>query len=193
MFVEFEPTSRLAWRKWLEQNHTIHASIWLIIAKKGSGLPTLSLDDVVEEALCFGWIDSVPNKLDESRYKILLSPRKPKSNWSKINKMRANKMIKAGLMTDAGMKLIKLAKKTGTWNALENVDNLIIPDDLKDAFTTNKKAQTYFEAFPPSVKRGILEWIGNAKTVETRNKRILETVTLAANNIRANQYKPKSN
>jgi uncharacterized protein YdeI (YjbR/CyaY-like superfamily) len=96
-------------------------------------------------------------------------------------------------MTDAGMKLIKLAKKTGTWNALENVDNLIIPDDLKDAFTTNKKAQTYFEAFPPSVKRGILEWIGNAKTVETRNKRILETVTLATTNIRANQYKPKSN
>jgi uncharacterized protein YdeI (YjbR/CyaY-like superfamily) len=190
-FVEFEPTSRLAWRKWLEQNHTTRESIWLIIAKKGCELPTLSIDDVVEEALCFGWIDSVPNKVDERRYKILLSPRKPKSKWSKINKGRANRMIKTGLMTAAGMELIKLAKKTGTWNALENVDKLIIPDDLKDALTKNKKAQTYFEAFPPSTKRGILEWIDNAKTAVTRNRRIVETVTLAANNIRANQYRPK--
>lgn len=192
-FVEFEPTSRLAWRKWLEQNNSRQESIWLIIAKKGSGLPTLRIDDVVEEALCFGWIDSVPNKVDEQRYKILLSPRKPKSKWSKINKARANRMIKTGLMTDAGIKLIKLAKKTGTWNALEKIDNLIIPEDLRDAFIKNKKAQTYFEAFPPSTKRGILEWIDNAKTAETRNRRIVETVSLAANNVRANQYKPKSN
>lgn len=190
-FVEFEPTSRLAWRNWLEQNHATSESIWLILAKKDSGLPTLSIDEVVEEALCFGWIDSVPNKLDDSRYKILLSPRKPKSNWSKINKARASKMIKAGLMTAAGMKMINLAKKTGTWNALNSVDKLIIPDDLKKGLTKNKKAQTFFEAFPPSIKRGILEWIGNAKTAETRNKRILETITLAANNIRANQYKAK--
>lgn len=186
MFVEFEPTSRFAWRKWLEQNHKTSESIWLIIAKKGSGLPILSIDDIVEEALCFGWIDSVPNKVDVKRYKVLLSPRKPKSNWSKINKKRAYKMIKAGLMTPAGMKSIALAKKTGTWNALENVDRLIIPDDLKKAFTKNKKALIYFDAFPPSTKRGILEWIGNAKTTETRIKRIVETVSLAANNIRAN-------
>jgi len=191
-FIEFEPISRLAWRKWLEQNHTMKKSIWLIIAKKGSGLPVLTIEDIVEEALCFGWIDSVPNKVDDKRYKILLSPRKPKSNWSKINKARAGKMIKAGLMTPAGMELIKLAKKTGTWNALQRIDELIIPDDLRKGFSKNKQALVYFNAFPPSARRGILEWISNAKTMETRKKRVLETIALAANNIRANQFKPKN-
>jgi uncharacterized protein YdeI (YjbR/CyaY-like superfamily) len=190
-FVEIEPTSRLAWRKWLDQNHEKRESIWLIIAKKGSGLPTLPIEDAIEEALCYGWIDSLPNKVDENRYKVLMSPRKPKSNWSKINKKRAYKMIKAGLMTPSGMKMISLARKTGTWNALENVDRLIMPDDLKKACTKNKKALHYFDQFPPSAKRGILEWIGNAKTTETRIKRIDETVSLAATNIRANQYQRK--
>jgi uncharacterized protein YdeI (YjbR/CyaY-like superfamily) len=169
-FEEFEPTSRQAWRSWLEKNHTRNESIWLILAKKGSGLPVLSTDDVVEEALCFGWIDSVPNKVDDKRFKILLSPRKAKSNWSKINKDRANRMIKAGQMTAAGMKLIALAKETRTWNALNNVDKLIFPDELKKAFDKNKKAYAYFDAFPSSTKRGILEWIGNAKTPETKTK-----------------------
>ncbi len=191
-FSEFEPLSRLAWREWLQKNHIRTESIWLILAKKSSGLPFVTIDEVVEEALCFGWIDSVPNKVDEKRYKVLLSPRKLKSNWSKINKDRADKMINAGLMTDAGLKMITLAKKTGTWNALDRVDKLIIPNDLEKELAKNKKAKTYFDGFPPSIRRGILEWIGNAKTPETRNKRIVETATLAAINTRANQYKPKN-
>ncbi|MBX2916570.1 MAG: YdeI/OmpD-associated family protein [Cyclobacteriaceae bacterium] len=187
-FKIVEPKSRAAWRTWLQKNHTQQVSIWLVLAKKDSGLPSLSVEDAVEEALCFGWIDSVPNKLDDKRYKILLSPRKPKSNWSSVNKKRATRMIKAGLMTDAGMKMITLAKKTGTWNALNDITKLTLPADLKSALVSNQKAATNFEAFPPSVKRGILEWIQNAKTETTRAKRIFETVELAAKNIRANQY-----
>lgn len=187
-FKIVEPKSRAAWRAWLQKNHTQQESIWLVLAKKESGLPSLSVEDAVEEALCFGWIDSVPNKVDDKRYKILLSPRKPKSNWSNVNKQRAARLIKSGLMTEAGMKMITLAKKTGTWNALNDINRLAIPTDLKSAFALNPKAATYFEAFPPSVKKGILEWIQNAKTETTRTKRINETVELAAKNIRANQY-----
>lgn len=187
-FKIVEPKSRAAWRAWLQKNHTQQESIWLVLAKKDSGLPSLSVEDAVEEALCFGWIDSVPNKVDDKRYKILLSPRKPKSNWSNVNKQRVARLIKAGLMTEPGMKMITLAKKTGTWNALNAIDKLTIPTDLESLFASNPKAATYFEAFPPSVKKGILEWIQNAKTETTRAKRINETVALAAKNIRANQY-----
>jgi uncharacterized protein YdeI (YjbR/CyaY-like superfamily) len=187
-FKLVEPTSRAEWRAWLQKNHTQPESIWLVLAKKGSGLPLLSVDEVVEEALCFGWIDSVPNKLDDKRYKILISPRKPKSNWSKVNKLRAARMIKAGLMMAPGMQMITLAKKTGTWNALNAIDKLFIPTDLKAALAAYPKSMAYFEAFPPSTKRGILEWIQNAKTEATRTKRIKETAELASKNIRANQY-----
>jgi uncharacterized protein YdeI (YjbR/CyaY-like superfamily) len=187
-FKLVEPTSRAEWRAWLQKNHIQSESIWLVLAKKGSGLPLLSVDEVVEEALCFGWIDSVPNKLDDKRYKILISPRKPKSNWSKVNKLRAARMIKAGLMMAPGMQMITLAKKTGTWNALNAIDKLFIPTDLKAALAAYPKSMAYFEAFPPSTKRGILEWIQNAKTEATRTKRIKETAELASKNIRANQY-----
>jgi uncharacterized protein YdeI (YjbR/CyaY-like superfamily) len=187
-FKLFEPKSRAGWRSWLQKNHTQPESIWLVLAKKESGLPSLTVEEAVEEALCFGWIDSVPNKMDDKRYKILLSPRKPKSNWSKVNKQRAARMIKAGLMTDAGMSTITLAKKTGTWNALNDINKLTVPADLKSALALNPKAAEFFDAFPPSVKRGILEWIQNAKTESTRTKRITETAALAAKNIRANQY-----
>ncbi|MBX2896121.1 MAG: YdeI/OmpD-associated family protein [Cyclobacteriaceae bacterium] len=187
-FKVVEPKSRAGWRAWLQKNHTQQESIWLVLAKKDSGLPSLPAGDAVEEALCFGWIDSVPNKVDDKRYKILLSPRKPKSNWSSVNKKRVARLIKSGLMTEAGMKMVALAKKTGTWNALNDITKLTLPADLKSLFASNPKAASYFEAFPPSVKKGILEWIQNAKMETTRAKRINETVALAAKNIRANQY-----
>ncbi|MFM8744104.1 MAG: YdeI/OmpD-associated family protein, partial [Cytophagales bacterium] len=185
--------SRAAWRQWLKNNHTQPDSVWVVIAKKESGLPSITNNEMVEEALCFGWIDSVPNKLDAQRFKVLVSPRKAKSNWSQVNKDRATKMIKAGLMQPAGLAMIELAKKSGTWNALDEINSLILPPDLTKALGKNKKANSFFDQFPPSAKRGILEWIQNAKTEETRSKRIAETVTLAAKNIRANQYRqPKT-
>ena len=189
---EYYPKSRSEWRQWLLVNHAQKDGVRLIIAKKGSGLPSLPVADAVEEALCFGWIDSVANKIDDKRFTIFFSPRNPKSKWSKINKDRVKKLTKLGLLAASGKKMIILAKKTGTWDALNEVDQLLLPKDLKVAFLKNKKAARFFDAFPPSAKRGILTWILDAKRPETKLKRIKETVELAEKNIRANQYTPKN-
>ena len=190
--TEYYPKSRGEWRQWLLENHTQKDGIRLIIAKKGSGLPSLPVAEAVEEALCFGWIDSVANKIDDKCFKIFFSPRNPKSKWSKINKDRVKKLTKLGLLAPVGRNMIVLAKKTGTWDALNDVDQLLLPKDLKAAFSKNKKAAHFFDNFPPSAKRGILSWILDAKRSETRIKRIKETVKLAEKNIRANQYIPKN-
>jgi uncharacterized protein YdeI (YjbR/CyaY-like superfamily) len=190
-FKKVEPRNRAEWRAWLQENHKQKESIWLVLYKKGHEGSTLIVSEAVEEALCFGWIDGLANKLDEKRFKLLLAPRKPKGVWSKINKARVAKLIKAKLMQPAGMAMIKLAKKSGTWKTLNDIDKLKYPDDLLLAFSKTKKAKEYFDAFPPSAKKIILTWIQSAKTPETRNKRIAETVTKAAKNIRANQYVSK--
>jgi uncharacterized protein YdeI (YjbR/CyaY-like superfamily) len=183
--------TRAQWRQWLSENGETMKGVWLVYYKKSSGKPHLSYDEAVEEALCFGWIDSTPNKMNEEMSKQYYAPRNPKSNWSKLNKTRVAKLLELGLITDAGMKMIDLAKKTGTWDALNDVDNLVIPEDLQIALQSIQNAETNFNAFPASTKRGVLEWILNAKTPDTRSKRILETASLAAQNIRANQYVKK--
>jgi uncharacterized protein YdeI (YjbR/CyaY-like superfamily) len=185
----FEARGRKEWRTWLRKNHTKEKSVRLILYKKESSMPTIHYEEAVDEALCFGWIDSKPNKRDEESYYLLFSKRSPKSNWSKANRERAKGLIKQGLMEKAGLDMIELAKKNGTWTALIDVQNSLIPDDLQQALNKNKKALSNFEAFPPSSKRIILEWILNAKKQETREKRIIETVTLAAKNIKANHYR----
>lgn len=177
------------WRNWLQKNHAAAVSIWLIIYKKESGVPSIYYAEAVEEALCFGWIDSKPNKRDSKSYYQFFAKRNPKSNWSKVNKAKVEKLIKEKRMTKAGMAAIELAKQNGTWTALDEVDNSIIPDDLQKALMKNKIASTNFDAFPKSSKKIILEWILNAKKEETRKKRIEETVSLAAKNIKANHYR----
>jgi uncharacterized protein YdeI (YjbR/CyaY-like superfamily) len=191
-FKNVEPKNRSAWREWLSKNHTQKENIWLVIYKKGHDGSTLTVSEAVEEALCFGWIDSTANKLDEKRFKIMYSPRKPKSVWSKINKGRVAKLIKGGFMQPAGMAMIKLAKKTGTWNTLNDVDALKYPEDFNQALVKSRKSKSNFDAFPPSAKKLILFWIQSAKTSETRTKRIKETVSRAARNERANQYIKKA-
>ena len=181
--------TRKDWRDWLYENHIIEKSVWLIMYHKDSKNASISYDDAVEEALCFGWIDSKPNKRDSESFYLFFSRRKPKSNWSKSNRERAEKLINQGLMTPAGQDLIDLAIKTGTWTTLENVQNSVIPDDLQAAFDKNSIAYNNFKAFPPSSKRIILEWILNAKKPETRQQRINQTVELANKNIRANHYR----
>ncbi len=183
------PKSRADWRKWLAENHTRPKGVWLIGYKKATGKPRFDYDEAVEEALCFGWVDSKPNKLDEERSMLWFAPRKARTGWSKLNKERVEKLTKAGLMMPAGLVKVNAAKQDGSWNALDAVDALEIPSDLKKAFSKNETASRYFEAFPKSVKRGILEWISNAKKPETRAKRIEETVTKAEQNIRANQWR----
>ena len=182
--------SASAWRKWLEKNHLKAQSVFLIIYRKQSEVPSVYYPEAVDEALCFGWIDSVPKKRDESSYYVLFSKRHPKSNWSRVNKLKVKRLLQEGKVKEQGLKMIELAKATGTWTALDHVYDLMVPDDLQILLNKNKKAKAYFEAFSPSSKRGILEWIHSAKRPETRQKRLKEIVRLAEQNIKANQYQP---
>lgn len=181
-------TSRAEWRNWLQANHATSKGVWLMSYKAATGKPTITYAEGVMEALCFGWIDSKPNKFDDERSLLYYSPRKPRSNWSGLNKTRVAQLIEQGLMTPAGQRMIDLAQKTGTWTALDEVEAVVIPDDLQTALLTKPPAEVNFSAFPKSTKQGILQWILNAKRPETRAKRIAETAALAAQNIRANQF-----
>lgn len=188
----FHPKTRADWRAWLAKNHGRGNGIWVITFKKSTGLPTVKYDELVEEALCFGWIDSKPRKLDESRSMLWFAPRRPGTGWSRLNKARVNKLIASGLMTTAGLELIQRAHNDGSWNSLDAVESLTIPADLKHAFGLFPHAFANFENFPRSAKRAILEWISAAKKPETRTKRIQETARLAEKNLRANQWRPRS-
>jgi len=185
------PMSRAEWRSWLEHHHTRTQGIWLISYKKATGKPRVEYDEQVEEALCFGWLDSKANKLDNERSMLWFAPRKPRTGWSKPNKERVESMLIAGLMTPAGMAKIDAAQHDGSWSALDAVEALEIPPDLQVALDGYPSAGNHFDAFPRSAKRGILEWISTAKTDVTRAKRIEETARLAEDNQRANQWRPK--
>jgi uncharacterized protein YdeI (YjbR/CyaY-like superfamily) len=186
-----EVASRKALRQWLSKHHGQKDSIWLVTWKKPDPR-YIAYGDVVEEALCFGWVDSLPRKLDAGRSMLLLSPRKPKSAWSKLNRDRVERLIAGGLMMPAGVKVVEAAKCSGLWRKLDTVEALEIPPDLDKAFSKSKTARDFFEAFPKSAKRGILEWILQAKKPETRAARIVETVEKANDNIRANQWRQPS-
>ena len=183
------PLSRSEWRAWLAENYTRTAGVWLVSYKKATGKPRFDYEEAVEEALCFGWIDSKGNKLDEERSLLWFAPRKGGTGWSKPNKERVEKLLAAGQMTPAGLAKVEAAKADGTWTALDSIEALEIPPDLATALGDHPPAADHFAAFPRSVKRSILEWISTAKTATTRTKRITETATLAAENKRANQWR----
>ena len=180
------PKTRKQWRQWLKKNHLTSPGIWIIYFKKQSGKPRVSYDEAVEEALCFGWIDSLPRKLDDERAMLKFTPRKPKSVWSDLNKARVEKLITQKQMTSAGLAKIEQAKKDGSWNLLNasnyHTDNNSLPDDLQKAFSKNKKSFENFNAFPSSYRRRFLFWIDSAKRTETRTARIKQTVLMAAVN-----------
>ncbi len=184
-YERIEVTSRQAWRDWLKTHHQKEDSIWLITYKKHTGDRYVSYDAIVEEALCFGWIDSRPRKLDDNRTMLLLSPRRPKSVWSKLNKTRVEQLAEQGLIEPPGLKKIEQAKADGSWTFLDDVEALIIPQDLAAAFKQNSQAKRYFSAFSPSSKKGILQWIKMAKRETTRQQRISKTVEMAAQNKKA--------
>lgn len=184
----FYAPTRAAWRRWLAKHHATSAGVWLIYDKQSSGKRRLSYADAVEEALCFGWVDSRPNRLDEARYMQMFSPRKPRSPWSKLNQERVERLTAAGLMTPAGLAKVEQAKHDGSWSRFDGVAQTV-PPDLKRALASSAEARQYFAAFPPSSKRIILEWIASARTAPTREKRIAETVSMAAKNLRANHYR----
>lgn len=185
------PLTRVAWRAWLEDNHTRPDGVWLITFKKNTGQPRVEYDEAVEEALCFGWVDSKANTLDEQRSLLWFGPRKARTGWSKSNKERVERMLAAGLMAPAGLAKIEAAKADGSWSKLDAVEALEIPPDLAEALAAYPTAAANFDAFPRSAKRGILEWIVNARKPETRAHRIAETARLAEDNVRANQWRQK--
>lgn len=178
----FEAGSRAAWRGWLERNHERTAGIWLVSYKKASGKPGVSYPEAVEEALCFGWIDSRPNALDDERYMQYISPRKPKSPWSAVNKRRIERLIADGLMAPPGMAKIEAAKRDGSWSAYDAIEALDVPADLDKALAANRTAAGHFRDFGDSTKKQLLWWIASAKRPETRATRIARTVAAAAEN-----------
>lgn len=180
--------TRAEWRNWLKANHTQTEGVWLIMYKKAANKPRVLYEEAVEEALCFGWIDSKPGKLDDERTMLYFSPRKPRSGWAKPNKERVARLIEAKLMMPAGLAKVEAAKRDGSWTSLDAVEALEVPPDLATALASYTRAREHFDAFPRSVKRGILEWIALAKKPETRVKRIEETARLASENKRANQW-----
>ena len=169
----FYAKSRDDWRKWLMQNHGKQKAVWLVYDKGAER--KLSWQDIVQESLCFGWIDSKPGKVSDTQSKIYISKRKPKSVWSKINKANIDYLIKNNLIMPAGMESVRVAKENGSWDSLNKSDDLIVPNELDTLFSKNIVAQKYFEGLSNSKKRNILSWIYSAKRPETYLNRINAT------------------
>ena len=144
------------WRAWLEKHYKTESEIWLVYYKKHTGKPRISYNDAVEESLCFGWIDSKPNKRDNQSYFQFFSRRNRRSNWSRVNKQRVERLLQSGRMATAGLQMVAHARETGTWTALDAVERLEVPDDLSAAFEAYADARNHWDAFPPSVRREFL-------------------------------------
>ncbi len=179
-------SARSELRAWLATNHDRGEGIWLVTHKKASGLPAPSYDDIVEEALCFGWIDSTVRGLDDQRRMLLLTPRKPTSTWAATNKERVARLSAAGLIEEPGWAAIRVAKANGSWSVLDSVEALEVPADLAAALAQTPGAAANFDAFSSSSRKTILWWVASAKRDETRERRIATTARLAAEGIRAN-------
>jgi len=161
-FVLVEPKSRAEWRRWLARNHSASPGAKLVLHKKNSDKPRMTYDEAVEEALCFGWIDSKPKTLDETRYILHLSPRRPGSVWSRRKKERIKRLIQTGLMTPSGLLKIEAARRDGSWQILDKVDKLEIPSNLNRALRASPRAREHFASFPNSSKKIILYWVLSA-------------------------------
>ena len=186
---QIHATSAVAWRRWLTRNASREVGVWLVTWKKATGKPRMEYAEAVEEALAFGWIDSLPRSLDAERSLLWFAPRKPKTGWSRVNKTHVARLIADGRMTEAGLAKVMEAQRDGSWTKLDTVEALVVPADLVKAMAVYPGARAYFDAFPRSVKRGILEWISTAKRAHTRQRRVDETARLAAQNERANQWR----
>ena len=182
------PRSRAAWRAWLERHHTSSKGIWLVMAKKHTGLATVSYNDAVEEALCFGWIDTTVYPVDAQFYKQLFTPRKPRSTWAASNKARVTRLIVAGLMTDAGRAAIDVAKRNGSWTSLDGIESLQPPPELTSALGGNAAAKRQWAAFSPSCRKQFLFWLAGAKRPETRARRAATIVECAAKGLTFAEY-----
>ena len=175
----FNAPDSATWRKWLEANHVSKPSVWLVLHNKKSENTSITWREAVDIALCFGWIDSKKISVTKETSHQFFSKRKAKSTWSKINKEIIEKLIEKGLMTEEGFRSIEIAKQNGSWNILDEVEELIVPPDLSEEFKSRPVAREYFEGLSKSIKKQILYWLLSAKRTETRLKRLTEIVDLA--------------
>lgn len=182
----FYTSDRREWRQWLADNHDKSPGIIFTFYRKETDHPTLTPGEVVEDALCYGWIDGMSCRIDEERNGLRFSPRKPRSIWSKLNKERTEQLVAEGLITPIGLAKIEAAKLDGSWDTLIDSDNFLMPADLETALLANPIAHEHFHKFSPNSRKIILCWIINAKRSDTRQRRVGETVRLAALGKRAN-------
>lgn len=178
----FKPDNRAGWRRWLRTNHRKATGVWVVFLKGNDR--QLAYADAVEEALCFGWIDSLIRPIDSRSYMQLFTPRKPKSNWSALNKRRVADLTERKLMAAPGLAAVETAKANGSWTRLDAVEALIMPPDFVRALAANKKAKTFFEALAPSSRKGILYFINGVKSPELRASRIAHAVAQSAKGLR---------
>lgn len=184
----FYPANRQQWRQWLQKHHNTKQSIWVVMYKKDSGIPTITWSDAVDEAICFGWIDSIKKSVDHQQSIQYFSRRKPTSAWSKINKAKVERLTNKGLMTQAGYDSVETAKQNGSWSILDEVEELVIPKDLAKAFKSHPGSKDFFTGLSRSIKKMMLHWVIAAKRPETREKRITELVELAAQKKKPKQF-----
>lgn len=190
---QFYPKTKQHLRKWLQKNHITKNAVWIIFYKKNAGKPTVNWSDAVDEALCFGWIDSKAETIDANTFRQYFCKRKHNSTWSKINKQKIETLTSKGLMAPAGLAVIEVAKQNGSWTILDEVEELIIPSDLEEAFTKFDNSKDDFLALSKSKKKYLLQWIALAKTEATRQKRILEIVENAFQKQLYKLFAPKKN
>ena len=178
--------TRRAWRDWLAEHHASSDGVWLARWTKASGNTPVAYEAIVEEALCFGWIDGLVHSLEDGRQAHLMTPRRRGSGWSPSNKDRVERLIAAGRMTDSGMAMIRAAQADGSWSMQDAAEALIEPDELAAALDANPDARRHWDAFPRSPRRGLIWWVMSAKRPETRVRRVTQIVDEAAQGRRAN-------
>jgi len=180
---ELHFASRRDWRSWLEKSHATKKEVWLIFYKKHTGKPNVTYDEAVEEAICFGWIDSIVKRIDGEKFVRKFTPRKPDSNWAESNKKRALKMITQGRITKAGLELINQAKQHGQWNQNSPPEKEVsIPECFRHALGSSEKASINFNKLAPSYRRQYIGWVDSAKKEETRRKRLAEVIGVLERN-----------
>jgi uncharacterized protein YdeI (YjbR/CyaY-like superfamily) len=181
----FHPEDTAAWRAWLEHHHRSERGVWVASWKKITGRPAVPYERLVEQALCYGWIDSTANTLDDERSLQLMTPRKPKSSWTRLNRQRVAALEADGQMTDAGREAVAIAKANGWWLLYDSIEDLIEPPDLAEALDASPPARAAWDAFPPSARKQMLWWVVSAAKAETRATRIAKVVTEAEQGRRA--------
>lgn len=184
----FCPANRMEWRQWLVANHISSQSVWLVLHKMKSNIPTISWSEAVDEALCFGWVDSKRKSIDTEKFIQFFCKRKPSSTWSKINKEKVINLMDQGLMVSAGLACIETAKQNGSWNILDDVEAYKIPEDLEMAFQSYEGAAAFFSGLSKSVRKAILQWLVLAKQPQTRLKRITEISESASKRMKPKQF-----